>query len=164
MVLSFIGPNKVLEEAYLTGKAAVELVPQGTLAERIACGGKGIPGFYTSTGVGTLVESGGIPQKFAAGKPESKAPLVVEVPGASKEVKIFPDGKRYLLEPAIKGDVALVRAWKVDKAGNCMFRYATRSFGGIMAKAAQLTIVEVRMLSILSSHPGLSRLISSWIA
>jgi 3-oxoacid CoA-transferase len=65
------------------------------------------------------------------------------VQGTPKDVKIFSDGRRYLLEEAIKGDVAIIRAWKVDKAGNCVFRYATRSFGGLMARAAKLTIVEV---------------------
>jgi 3-oxoacid CoA-transferase len=152
ILMSFIGPNKVLEEAYLTGQIAVELIPQGTLAERIACGGKGIPGFYTATGAGTLVETGGIAQKFAARKLTDKASVIVEIPGTPKEVKVFEDGKRYLLEPAIRGDVALIRAWKVDKAGNCIFRYTTRAFGGLMARAADLTVVEVRVEVNSASH------------
>lgn len=107
------------------------------------------PGFYTATGAGTYIETGQIPQKFAKRPAGSKGPLVVEVQGTAKDVKIFGDGRRYLLEEAIKGDVAIIRAWKVDKAGNCVFRYATRSFGGLMARAAKLTIVEVRPLSFL---------------
>lgn len=105
------------------------------------------PGFYTATGAGTFVETGQIPHKFAKRLPGDKGDLKVEIPGIPKDVKIFKDGKRYLLEEAIHGDVAIVRAWKVDKAGNCVFRYATRAFGGLMARAAKLTIVEVRSQS-----------------
>ncbi|KAM0751468.1 succinyl-CoA:3-ketoacid-coenzyme A transferase-like protein [Meredithblackwellia eburnea MCA 4105] len=141
MILSFVGSNKNLEQAYLQGKISLELSPQGTLAERIACGGKGVPGFYTATGAGTFVETGQIPLKFAERK-EGEKELRVEKFGKAKDVKVFGNGKRYLLEEAIIGDVAIVRAWKVDKAGNCVFRYSTRAFGGLMARAAKLTIVE----------------------
>lgn len=149
MILSFIGSNKELEGGYLNGRISLELTPQGTLAERIACGGKGVPGFYTATGAGTFVETGQIPRKFFPRSKDDKkgSPSRVQLAGIPKDVKVF-DGKRYLLEEAIKGDVAILRAWKVDKAGNCVFRLATRSFGGLMARAAKLTIVEVRLPSL----------------
>lgn len=152
MILSFIGSNKVLEAGYLNGSISLELTPQGTLAERIACGGKGIPGFYTATGAGTFVETGQIPRKYFPRDPNAKKGTVakVELKGIAKDVKIFGDGKRYLLEEAIKGDVAILRAWKVDRAGNCVFRYATRAFGGLMARAGAITIVEVNILSLIS--------------
>lgn len=139
MILSFIGSNKVLEQAYLQGQISLELCPQGTLAERVACGGKGVPGFYTHTGAGTFIETGGIPRKYTPRVEGQKGPLKVEVGGTPRDVKVFPDGRRYLLEEAIVGDVAIVRAWKVDKAGNCRFRYATRAFGGLMARSAKVS-------------------------
>lgn len=108
MTLSFIGASKILEAAYLSGNIALELTPQGTLAERISCGGKGIPGFYTATGAGTFVETGGIPQLFAKKVEGQKGPPKVLVKGIAKDVRIFPDGKRYLLEPAIKGTLKLM--------------------------------------------------------
>lgn len=103
MTLSFIGGSKVLEKAYLSGNIALELTPQGTLAERIACGGKGIPGFYTATGAGTFVETGEIPQRFEKKVEGQTKPSRVLLKGVPKDVKIFPDGRRYLLETAIKG-------------------------------------------------------------
>jgi len=90
-------------------------------------------------GLGTLIETGGIPQKF--GKKDSQGNQETIIPGVKKDVAEF-EGKRYLFEPAIRGDVAIVRAWKVDKAGNCVFRYTTRAFAGLCARAAKLTIVE----------------------
>ncbi|RAL63362.1 hypothetical protein DID88_003785 [Monilinia fructigena] len=121
LILSFIGSNKVLEKKYLEGKIAIELCPQGTIAERLRAGGAGIPAFYTPTGVSTLLQTG---EK-----------------GQVRETREF-DGKTYSMEKAIKGDVAILRAWKVDEAGNCQFRYTTRTFGPIMAKAAKVAIVE----------------------
>ncbi|KAK4685230.1 3-oxoacid CoA-transferase, partial [Tremellales sp. Uapishka_1] len=135
MILSYIGTNKALQDAYLAGEIAVELNPQGSLAERIRAGGSGMPAIFTRTGAGTFIETGGIPQLW------SKDGKEVLKKGVPKDVHVF-DGKRYLLEPALKGDVAIVRAWKVDKAGNCCFRYTTRAFGGLMARAAKMTIVE----------------------
>lgn len=152
MIMSFLGSNKTLERQYLTGKIAVELCPQGTLAERIRAAGSGIPAFFTPTGGSesplpttynttnrpslpdTLVQQGAIPVRFDA------AGNVVEY-GQPRETRIF-GGKPFLMETALHGDVAILRAHKVDKAGNCVFRYTTRSFGPLMAKAARVSIVE----------------------
>ncbi|KAK3676993.1 hypothetical protein LTR78_003198 [Recurvomyces mirabilis] len=132
-ICSFLGNNKALEKKYLTGEIAIELTPQGTLAEKIRCGGAGIPAFFTPTGVNTFIQSGQIPQRLKGGE-------VIE-PGKARETRIF-DGKVYNMETAIKGDVAILRAHKVDKAGNCQFRYTTKSFAPLMAKAATVSIVE----------------------
>jgi 3-oxoacid CoA-transferase len=144
ITLSYVGTNKALERKYLSGLIQLELSPQGSIAERLRCAGHGIPGVWTRTGVDTVVEHGGIVQKYVSdadtdaltveGEPrERKAEQeqgkgssggydrAVEIPGDKKETKII-DGKKYLFEPAIKGDVAILRAWKVDKAGNCRFR------------------------------------------
>lgn len=117
MVASYVGENKIFEQQFLSGELEVELTPQGTLAERIRAGGAGIPGFYTATGVGTPIAEG-------------------------KEVKDF-DGKEYLLERAIVGDFALVKAWKADKLGNLVFRKTSRNFNPIAAMAGKITIAEV---------------------
>ncbi|KUI60209.1 Succinyl-CoA:3-ketoacid coenzyme A transferase 1, mitochondrial [Cytospora mali] len=134
LILSYLGSNKVLEKKYLTGEIAIELCPQGTLAERIRCAGSGIPAFFTATGAHSLLQDGKIPVRLS---PSGK---VLE-PGRPRETRIF-NGKTYLMETALDGDVAILRAWKADKAGNCVFRYTTKAFGPIMAKAAKLTIVE----------------------
>ncbi|KAF2757484.1 3-oxoacid CoA-transferase [Pseudovirgaria hyperparasitica] len=134
MILSFLGNNKALEKKFLTGHISIELCPQGTLAERIRAAGAGIPAFYTPTAVNTLVEEGRIPSQF-----DENGKVVAY--GTPRETREF-DGRKFLLEKALPGDVAILRAWKVDKAGNCNFRYTTRSYGQIMAKAAKVTIVE----------------------
>ncbi|KAI8932913.1 hypothetical protein NX059_010388 [Plenodomus lindquistii] len=134
LIISFLGNNKALEKQYLSGGIEIELCPQGTLAERIRAAGAGIPAFYTPTAVDTLVAEGKVPAKF---NEEGK----IVGYGRKREVREF-GGKRYLMEEALPGDVAIVRAAKVDKAGNCVFRYTTKAFGPIMAKAARLTIVE----------------------
>ncbi|KAJ0117409.1 hypothetical protein J7T55_003823 [Diaporthe amygdali] len=134
LVLSYLGSNKVLEKKYLTGDIAIELCPQGTLAERIRSAGAGIPAFFTATGAHSLLQDGKIPVRLS---PSGK---VLEN-GRPRETRIF-NGKTYLMETALPGDVAILRAWKADKAGNCVFRYTTKAFGPIMAKAATLTIVE----------------------
>lgn len=117
MVSSYVGENKIFEQKYLSGELAVELVPQGTLAERIRAGGAGIPAFYTATGVGTVV---------AEGKP-------------TKEF----DGKTYIEERAIVGDYAFVKAWKADPHGNLVYRKTARNFNPIAAAAGKITIAEV---------------------
>ncbi|KAF2714938.1 3-oxoacid CoA-transferase [Pleomassaria siparia CBS 279.74] len=134
LIISFLGNNKALEHQYLTGGITIELCPQGTLAERIRAGGAGIPAFYTPTAVGTLLQDGGIPAKFDE---EGKAIGY----GTRRETREF-GGRLFLMETALTGDVAIIRAWKADEAGNCVFRYTTKAFGPIMAKAARLTIVE----------------------
>lgn len=118
LILSFLGNNKTLEKNYLTGKIAIELCPQGTIAERIRAGGAGIPAFYTPTGVSTLLQEGNIPVRLSSDGKE-----VVES-GKKREVREF-KGRKYLMEEAITGDVAILRAWKVDEAGNCVFRYVS---------------------------------------
>lgn len=140
LILSFIGSNKALEKKYLEGKIAIELCPQGTIAERLRAGGAGIPAFYTPTGVSTLLQTGGIPTRLGPPADGSKENTVLEK-GQVRETREF-DGKTYSMEKAIKGDVAILRAWKVDEAGNCQFRFTTRTFGPIMAKAAKVAIVE----------------------
>jgi 3-oxoacid CoA-transferase subunit A len=116
MISSYVGENKTFEKQFLSGELEVELAPQGTLAERIRAGGAGIPGFYTATGVGTLVAEG-------------------------KEHKMF-DGRTYILEHGIVGDFALVKAWKADPLGNLVFRKTSRNFNPIAATAGKVTIVE----------------------
>ncbi|KAE8833103.1 hypothetical protein HRS9139_04922 [Pyrenophora teres f. teres] len=134
LLISFLGNNKALEKQYLSGGIEIELCPQGTLAERIRAGGAGIPAFYTPTAVNTLLQDGEIPAKFDK---EGKAIGF----GQKREVREF-NGKKFLMETALTGDVAIIRAHKADEAGNCVFRYTTKAFGPIMAKAARLTIVE----------------------
>lgn len=109
--------NKNFENMYLSGKITLELVPQGTLAERLRAHAAGIPAFYTPTGASTAVEEGSIPQRYN----EGGATKGVAIDGVPKEAREF-NGKRYVLEPALAGDVAFIRAWKVDEVGNCVFR------------------------------------------
>ncbi|MFS1511636.1 CoA transferase subunit A [Chengkuizengella sp. SCS-71B] len=117
MISSYVGENKVFEQQYLSGELEVELVPQGTLAERIRAGGAGIPAFYTASGVGTPVSEG-------------------------KEHKKF-NGRTYILEKGIVGDYALVKAWKSDIIGNLIYRKTARNFNPLAATAAPITIAEV---------------------
>ncbi|KAL6707466.1 hypothetical protein ACN47E_004036 [Coniothyrium glycines] len=134
LIISFLGNNKALEKQYLSGGIEIELCPQGTLAERIRSAGAGIPAFYTPTAVNTLLQDGEIPARFDQ---NGKAVGF----GQKREVREF-NGKKFLMETALHGDVAIIRAHKADEAGNCVFRYTTKAFGPIMAKAARLTIVE----------------------
>ena len=120
MVASYVGENKTFEAQYLSGEIEVDLVPQGTLAERIRAGGAGIPAFYTATGVGTPIAEG-------------------------KEVKEF-EGRKYIMEKGIVGDFALVKAWKADPFGNLVFRKTSRNFNPLAATAGKTTIVEVEEL------------------
>ena len=117
MISSYVGENKEFERQFLAGELEVEFCPQGTLAERCRAGGAGIPGFYTRTGVGTQVAEG-------------------------KEVKQF-DGQDYILERGIFADLAIVKGWKADKAGNLMFRKTARNFNAPMATAGKVCIAEV---------------------
>lgn len=117
MISSYVGENKEFERQYLAQELELEFNPQGTLAERIRAGGAGIPGFYTKTGVGTLI---------AEGKP----------------VKMF-DGEEFMMETGLRADVALVKAWRGDAQGNLQFKNTARNFNPIMATAGKTTIVEV---------------------
>jgi 3-oxoacid CoA-transferase len=134
MIASYIGENKTFEKLYLTGEIELELTPQGTLAERCAAGGKGIPAFYTPAACGTIVQTGELPLK---NNPDG-TPKEYSYP---KDVKVF-DGKPYIMEESIKGDYAFVKAWKADKFGNCQFRLAANNFNGAMGRNAKMTIVE----------------------
>ncbi|KAK7398262.1 hypothetical protein QQX98_012375 [Neonectria punicea] len=134
LILSYLGNNKVLEKKYLTGELAIELCPQGTLAERLRAGGAGIAAFFTPTAAHTLLQSGDIPVRL------DKSGAIVEK-GRKRETREF-NGRTFLMETSLTGDVAILRAWKADTEGNCVFRYTTKAFGPIMAKAAKLTIVE----------------------
>lgn len=117
MISSYVGENKEFERQFLNKELEVELNPQGTLAERLRAGGAGIPAFFTPTGVGTVVADG-------------------------KEVREF-DGRKYVMEKAIKGDFALIKAWKADPFGNLVFRKTARNFNPMMAAAGKITVVEV---------------------
>ncbi|VVT58931.1 uncharacterized protein SAPINGB_P006456 [Magnusiomyces paraingens] len=135
MISSYIGGNKYFEAKYLKGEIDLELTPQGTIAERVRAGGAGVPAFYTSAGVGTWIEQGELPVRYAPGGGE------VIKKSSPREVREF-NGRKYVLEEAIVGDVALVKAYKADKVGNVWFRGASRNFNSAMARAGKYTIVE----------------------
>ncbi|MEO6419331.1 MAG: CoA transferase subunit A [Polyangiaceae bacterium] len=135
MISSYVGENKEFESQYLTGLLEVELCPQGTLAERIRAGGAGIPAFFTPTGAGTAVSDGGLPLKYGEGGKVIK-------PSLKKEMRDF-DGRPHVLEHAIKGDYAIVKAWKGDRFGNLVYRHTAMNFNPMMATAAKITIAEV---------------------
>ena len=117
MISSYVGENKRFEDQVLSGQLEVELVPQGTLAEKMRAGGAGIPAFYTATGYGTLV-------------------------GEGKELKEF-DGRKYILERSITGDFAIVKAWKGDRYGNLVYRHTAMNFNPMAATAGKITVAEV---------------------
>jgi 3-oxoacid CoA-transferase subunit A len=138
MVSSYVGENKEFERQYLSGELEVELCPQGTLAERLRAGGAGIPAFYTPTGAGTAVSDGGLPLKYAADGTVAKS-------SPKKETREF-GGKLHVLEPAITGDFAIVKAWKGDRFGNLVYRHTAMNFNPMCAAAAKTTIAEVEEL------------------
>jgi 3-oxoacid CoA-transferase len=135
MISSYVGENATFEKQYLSGELEVELVPQGTLAERMRAGGAGIPAFYTPTAVGTVIQEGGFPIKF-------KKDGTIDIASKPRETRVF-DGKVYLMEEAIKGDVALIKAHKADKHGNIVFHRTARNFNPQAAQAAKICIAEV---------------------
>jgi 3-oxoacid CoA-transferase/3-oxoacid CoA-transferase subunit A len=135
MISSYVGENKEFERQYLKGELEVELTPQGTLAERLRAGGAGIPAFYTPTGVHTAISDGGIPVLYAADGSVKKY-------SDKKEVRTI-DGRDYVLEPAITGDFALVKAWKGDRYGNLVYRHTAMNFNPMIAMAGKVTIAEV---------------------
>lgn len=120
MISTYVGENAIFERQFLDGKLEVEFVPQGTFAERIRAGGAGIVGFYTPTAVGTTIAEG-------------------------KETRIF-NGREYVLEMGLRAELALIKAWKGDKAGNLIYRKTARNFNPMMATAADFTIAEVEKL------------------
>jgi 3-oxoacid CoA-transferase subunit A len=120
MISSYVGENKLFEQQYLAGELELEFNPQGTLAERIRAGGAGIPAFYTRTGAGTVV---------ADGKPQEEF-----------------DGEIYVRETCLRADLAIIKAWRADSAGNLQFRKTARNFNPVMATASATTVVEVEEL------------------
>ena len=141
---SFIGGNRTFSAQFLRGDIALQLVPQGTLAERVRAGGAGIAAFYTPTAYGTCVQTGELVNRFNKPSEEDKKNDRMPEPAAfspPKEVREF-NGRKYLLEPAISGDVAIIRAHKVDTMGNCVFHSTARNFNDVFARAAPITIVE----------------------
>ncbi|MAC87786.1 CoA transferase subunit A [Maricaulis sp.] len=125
MVSSYVGENKEFERQFLSGELELEFNPQGTLAERIRAGGAGIPGFFTKTGVGTLISEG-------------------------KEHREF-DGETFIMETGLKADVSIVKAWKADPQGNLVFRKTARNFNPMMATAGKVTVAEVEEIVELGS-------------
>ena len=117
MVASYVGENKLFEQQMMSGELEVILTPQGTLAEKMRAGGAGIPAFYTATGYGTPI-------------------------GEGKEVREF-NGRKYILEEAIKGDFAIVKAWKADRYGNAIYRHTAQNFNPMAATAGKITVMEV---------------------
>ncbi len=117
MISSYVGENKEFERQYLAGELDLEFNPQGTLAERIRAGGAGIPGFFTKTGVGTVIADGKPAQEF--------------------------DGETYIMETGLKADLSIVKAWKGDASGNLIFKSTARNFNPMMAMAGKMTVVEV---------------------
>jgi 3-oxoacid CoA-transferase subunit A len=117
MISSYVGENALFEQQLLNGELEVELTPQGTLAEKMRAGGAGIPAFYTATGYGTPI-------------------------GEGKETRSF-NGRDYIMEEAITGDFAIVKAWKADKYGNCIYRHTAMNFNPMAATAGKVTVVEV---------------------
>lgn len=138
MISSYVGENKLFEKQYLTGELELEFVPQGTLAEKIRAGGAGIPLFYTPTGYNTLVHLGGAPIKY-----DKNGNIVLS---SKPKQSIKHHGNNYVLEEAIMGHFAFVKAYKADKAGNLIFRKSARNFNAPMCKAAQISIVEVEQI------------------
>ncbi|HWO56052.1 MAG TPA: CoA transferase subunit A [bacterium] len=117
MISTYVGENAIFEQQYLNGELEIEFVPQGTFAERIRAGGAGIPGFYTPTGVGTLVAEG-------------------------KETRVI-DGREYVLERGLTADLSLIKAWRGDPLGNLVYRKTARNFNPMMATAGRITLAEV---------------------
>lgn len=138
MTSSYVGENKEFARQYLHGELEVELVPQGTLAERLRAGGSGIPAFYTPAGAGTWIEEGGLPWWYGADGS-------VTVASPPKETRVF-DGRDHLLEEGITTDFALVRAAVGDRHGNLRFHSSARNFNPLAAMAGRVTIAEVEEL------------------
>lgn len=135
MISSYVGENAEFEQQYLSGELELELTPQGTLAERIRAGGAGIPAFFTPTAYGTLVHEGGAPIKY-------NEDGSIAIASGKRQEQLF-EGIPYIMEEAIVGDYALVKAQKADEMGNLVFNKSARNFNPTMCRAAKCTIVEV---------------------
>lgn len=152
MISSYVGENKNFERLFLSGQLEVELVPQGTLAERIRAGGAGIAGFFTPTGVGTVVAQGKEERDFTdlLGKTPKPIRAIKTASGVAwEEIKQdFQEfmGRRYVLELPLRADFAIVKAWKGDPWGNLIYRKTSRNFNPMMAAAGRITIAEVEEL------------------
>ena len=142
MIASYVGENKEFARQYLAGEIELEFCPQGTLAERMRCGGAGIPAFYTPTGVGTMVEEGGLPWRYDA---DGNA----AVASPPKETRVFSQRgalRTFVMETAIEPDIALVRAAKGDPFGNLVYERSGRAFNPVVATCGRITIAEVEEL------------------
>jgi 3-oxoacid CoA-transferase subunit A len=142
MVSSYVGENKEFERQFLSGEVEVELIPQGTLAEKLRAGGAGIPAFFTATGVGTQVSNGGMPWRYAPDGSVAKA----SPPKETREMDWNGQKVTFVLENSITTDFGLVRAWKGDRHGNLVFRQSARNFNPLAAMAGRVTIAEVEHL------------------
>lgn len=133
---SYVGESEELFKQYQNGEIEMNLIPQGTLAEKIRAGGAGIPAFYTATGVSTIEETGGFITKYKIGgkEPEKRSEM---------RPRAQFNNKNYILEESIKGDYSFVKAWKGDKEGNLVFDHSLWNFNGDVATAAKITIAEV---------------------
>ena len=138
MVSTYVGENKLFERQFLEGDLEVELVPQGTLAEKIRAGGAGVPAFYTPTGYGTQVSDGGLPMLYAKDGSVAKA-------SSKKETREF-NGRMFVLEDSITAEFSFVKAHHGDRSGNLVYRKTARNFNPVMATATTTTIAEVEKL------------------
>jgi 3-oxoacid CoA-transferase len=142
MTASYVGENKEFERQYLRGELEVELIPQGTLAEKLRAGGSGIPAFFTATGVGSQVSAGGLPIKYDS----AGATIMASTPKETRILEFAGQQREYVLENAITCDFGLVRAWKGDSHGNLVFHKSARNFNPLAAMAGRFTIAEVEEL------------------
>jgi 3-oxoacid CoA-transferase subunit A len=142
MTSSYVGENKEFERQYLAGELEVELVPQGTLAERLRAAGVGVPAFYTATGVGTQVAEGGLPWRYA---PDGTVALA-SPPKQTQVFEVRGEQRAYVLEEAIACDFGLVRALRADRHGNLVFNASARNFNPLCAMAGRVAIAEVEEL------------------
>lgn len=133
-IVSYIGENKFFEDGYVKGRLNLCLTPQGTIAERVSAAARGIPAFYTPTGANTVLETGEMPIRF-----NTDGTVAKYMP--PKETRIF-NGKKYILEEALPGDVSIIKVHKADRLGNCIFHSTAHNFNNVMARASRYTIVE----------------------
>eukprot|EP00962_Isochrysis_galbana_P061156 scaffold36279_cov98-Isochrysis_galbana.AAC.4 len=145
VISAYVGENDVFERQFLNGQIEVELVPMGTLAERMRCAGAGIPAFYTRTGAGTLVQHGGMPQRYSA---DGARTVVQASPPRESRRFALPGGDHaeFVMEEALSGDFALVHAWRGDPEGNLVYRKTARNHNPPVATAGKVTIAEVEEL------------------